>query len=167
MALSSSSVAADDIQTLQHSVIPVLNLARAGVTNLGVPGLEAAVNGVFELAKMVSTMKGNKKDLAALKILVAALAALKVQGATGDLETRLTDLSSAPRKMTVRSEECEALSRKSRIDRFLRSDEYSRKILDIRNGVAEDICEFTFHSNISIEILVQDMAQTGIEVHCL
>ncbi|KAJ7434790.1 hypothetical protein B0H11DRAFT_2201950 [Mycena galericulata] len=94
MASPSSSATADNIQTLQHSVIPVLNLARAGVSNISVPGLEGAVNGVFELAKMVSTMKGNKKDLAALKTSVDALAALNVPGATGDLETRLNELSS-------------------------------------------------------------------------
>ncbi|KAJ7450286.1 hypothetical protein B0H11DRAFT_2201940, partial [Mycena galericulata] len=87
---------------------------------------------------------------------VSALATLKVPGAPEDLETRLTELSL---KMTVRSEECEALSKKSRMDRFLRSEEYSRKILDIRNGVADDICKFTFHRTISIEILVKDMAQ--------
>ncbi|KAJ7450324.1 hypothetical protein B0H11DRAFT_1928344 [Mycena galericulata] len=137
------SSTADSIQTLQHSVIPLLNLARAGVTNINVPVLEGALNGVLEVAKMVLTMKGNKKDLAALKTSVDALLAdLKVLGATGDLQKRLIALSS---KMTVRSEECEALGRKSRIDRFLRSDEYSRKILNIRNGVANDIHKFTQH----------------------
>ncbi|KAJ7452669.1 hypothetical protein B0H11DRAFT_1927226 [Mycena galericulata] len=143
MASPSSSATADSIQTLQHSVIPLLNLARAGVTNINVPVLEGALNGVLEVAKMVLTMKGNKKDLAALKTSVDALLAdLKVLGATGDLQKRLIALSS---KMTVRSEECEALGRKSRIDRFLRSDEYSRKILNIRNGVANDIHKFTQH----------------------
>ncbi|KAJ7437247.1 hypothetical protein B0H11DRAFT_1936149 [Mycena galericulata] len=151
--------------TLQHSVIPVLNVAKAGVTGIGIVGIEIGVNAVFELARMVVTMKGNKKDLAALKTSVDTLATLKVPGATGDLETRLTELSSAFRKMTMKSEECKALISKSRLDRYLRSDEYSKKILDIQNGIAEDIREFTFHGSISIEILVKDMAQTG-EVQC-
>ncbi|KAJ7503911.1 hypothetical protein B0H11DRAFT_540724 [Mycena galericulata] len=111
MVSPSSSATADNIQTLQHSVIPVLNLARAGVTN-------------------ISTMKGNKKDFAALKTSVGALTTLKVPGAQGDLETRLTELSL---KMTV-------------------SDEYSKKILDIQSGVADNIHEFTFHGTISIEM---------------
>ncbi|KAJ7496319.1 hypothetical protein B0H11DRAFT_2190093, partial [Mycena galericulata] len=156
MTSPSCSATAENIQTFQGSVIPALNLARAGVTGIGVPGIEGAVNAIFELAKMVSTMKGNKKDLAALKKSVDALAVLKVPGATGDLQERLTELSL---KMTVRSDECIAHGGKSPMDRFLRSDEYSRKIMAIRNGVADDIREFTLHGNISIEMLVKDMAQ--------
>ncbi|KAJ7450300.1 hypothetical protein B0H11DRAFT_322310 [Mycena galericulata] len=152
MALPPSSATTDIIQTLQHIVVPVftrlvpfLNVAKAGVTGIGIVGVEIG------------------EGLAALKIQVDKVAALKVTGAKGDLETRLTELSS---KMTERSKECKALIDKPRFDRYLRSDEYSKKILDIRNGIAEDIHEFTFRSNISIEMLVQDMAQTGIEVHC-
>ncbi|KAJ7434654.1 hypothetical protein B0H11DRAFT_2208168 [Mycena galericulata] len=156
MAPPSSSAAAELIHTLRGTIIPALNLARAGVTGIGLPGVEGVLNGVVELAKTVSTMKGNKKDLAALKKSVDELAALKVPGATGDLETRLTTLSL---KMGVRSEECKALGVKSGINRFWKGDEYSRKILDIRNGVADDIHEFTLHGNISIEMLVKDMAQ--------
>ncbi|KAJ7450322.1 hypothetical protein B0H11DRAFT_2201961, partial [Mycena galericulata] len=157
MASPSSSVTADIIQTLQQSVVPVLNVAKTGVMGIGIVGVEIGLNAVFELAKMVVTMKGNKKDLAALKPSVDTLVALKVPGATGDLETRLTELSL---KMTVRSEECKALISKSRFDRYLRSDEYSKKILDIRNGIAEDIRKFTFYGSISIDMLVKDMAQT-------
>ncbi|KAJ7434774.1 hypothetical protein B0H11DRAFT_2208060, partial [Mycena galericulata] len=182
MALPPSSATTDIIQTLQHIVVPVLtrlvpflNVAKAGVTGIGIVGVEIGVSAAFELAKMVLTMKDNKEGLAALKIQVDKVAALKVTGAKGDLETRLTELSSqvkipkicciqahhrASRKMNTRSKECKALIDKPRFDRYLRSDEYSKKILDIRNGIAEDIHEFTFHSNISIEMLVQDMAQT-------
>ncbi|KAJ7940058.1 hypothetical protein B0H13DRAFT_1850257 [Mycena leptocephala] len=101
MAPPSSSATADNIRTLQHSVIPVL--ARARVSNISVPGLERAVNGVSELANIVSTMKDNKKGLVALKRSVDALADLKVQVATGGLERRVTELSSVSRKMTVSS----------------------------------------------------------------
>ncbi|KAJ7438437.1 hypothetical protein B0H11DRAFT_2206161, partial [Mycena galericulata] len=156
MASPPSSGAANIMQTLRGTVIPALNLAKAGVTGIGIPGVEGALNGVYELAKMISTMKGNKKDLEALKKSADALAALKVPGAPIDLKKRLTELSV---KMTTRSDECKALGKKSRIDRFLRSDEYSGKILDIRNGVADDIREFTFHGNISIEIMVTDIAR--------
>ncbi|KAJ7492938.1 hypothetical protein B0H11DRAFT_1911385 [Mycena galericulata] len=157
MSLPARSATAETIQTLRGSVIPALNLARAGVTGIGVPGIEGAVTCIFELAKMVSTMKGNKKALEALKTSIDALAAatLEVSGAPGDLETRLTRLSSVYRRMIARSEECEALSRKSRIDRFMRSDEYSRKILDIRNGVADDLLEFTVCCTILLILLSQ------------
>ncbi|KAJ7484911.1 hypothetical protein B0H11DRAFT_2192865 [Mycena galericulata] len=139
-----SAAATEIMKTLKGTIIPALNLAKAGVTGIGIPGVEGAVNGVYELANMLSTMKGNKKDLVALQKLVDTLAALKVLDAPTDLKKRLTELSG---KMAKRAEECTALGTKSRIDRFLRSDEYSGKILDIRNGVAEDIREFTqyFH----------------------
>ncbi|KAJ7501873.1 hypothetical protein B0H11DRAFT_2188722, partial [Mycena galericulata] len=145
MASPSSSAAAETIHTLRGSIIPALNLAKAGVTGIGVPGLEGAVNGVYELANMISTMKGNKKDLAALEKSVDTLAALNVPGATGDLKDR---------QLTAKVTECKALGVKSRMDRFLRGDEYKGKILDIRDGVTDDIRKFT----ISIETLVKDIA---------
>ncbi|KAJ7447803.1 hypothetical protein B0H11DRAFT_2202693 [Mycena galericulata] len=154
MASPPSSAAPDTMKTLRSTIIPALNLAKAGVAGIGIPGVEGALNAVHELAKMISTMKGNKKDLDALKKSIDAFATLEVPGAPTDLEKRLTELSV---KMTARSEECKALGTKSRIDRFLRSDMYSSEISDIRNGVASDIHEFTFHGNISIEILVTDI----------
>ncbi|KAJ7473669.1 hypothetical protein B0H11DRAFT_1918823 [Mycena galericulata] len=160
MAPPSSSVAAETIHTLRGSIIPALKLAKVGVTNIGVPGLEGAVNGVYELANMILTMKGNKKDLAALEKSVGVLAALNVPGASGDLKNRLTKLSL---QLTSRATECKALGAKSRMDRFLRGDEYKGKILDIRDGVADDIRKFTLHGTISIEILVKDIAWKGIE----
>ncbi|KAJ7434760.1 hypothetical protein B0H11DRAFT_2116275, partial [Mycena galericulata] len=97
------------------------------------------------------------KDLAALNTSVDALLAdLKVPGAPGDLQERLTALSS---KMTARSKECKALDSKSHLDR---GNEYSKKILDIRNRIANDIHEFTFYGSTSIEMLIKDMGQTGI-----
>ncbi|KAJ7447540.1 hypothetical protein B0H11DRAFT_1929598 [Mycena galericulata] len=131
MASPPSSAAPDTMKTLRSTIIPALNLAKAGVAGIGIPGVEGALNG---------TMKGNKKDLDALKKSIDAFAALEVPSAPTDLEKRLTKLSV---KMTARSEECKALGTKSRIDRFLRSDMYSSEISDIRNGVASDIHQFT------------------------
>jgi hypothetical protein len=37
-----------------ESVLPALNLAKAGATGLGIPGVEPVINGVLELATMVS-----------------------------------------------------------------------------------------------------------------
>ncbi|KAJ7501871.1 hypothetical protein B0H11DRAFT_1907787 [Mycena galericulata] len=158
MALPPASGAAEPIHTLRGSIIPALKLAKAGVAGIGVPGLEAAVNGVYELANMILTMKGNKKDLAALEKSVGTLAAINVPGATGDLKERLTHLSL---QLTARVSECKALASRSRMDRFLRGDEYKGKILDIRDGAADDIRKFTFLGTISIETLVTDIAWKG------
>ncbi|KAJ7484899.1 hypothetical protein B0H11DRAFT_2413844 [Mycena galericulata] len=156
-----SSATAEITETLQDSILPALKLAKAGVMGIGIPGVEGAVNGVYELANMIPTMKSNKKDLSILQNSIGALAALKVMDAPMDLKKRLTKLSG---KMTARSEECKALGTKSTLNRFLKSDEYSRKILDIRNAVAEDICEFTFQGNISIEKLVTDIAAKVVQI---
>ncbi|KAJ7464900.1 hypothetical protein B0H11DRAFT_2197875 [Mycena galericulata] len=158
MAPLSSSAATETIHTLRGSIIPALNLAKTGVTGIGVPGLEGAINSVYELANMISTMKGNKKDLAALEKSVGTLAAINIPGATGDLKERLTNLSLP---LTTRVSECKALGSKSRMDRFLRGDEYKGKILDIRDRVADDIRKFTFLGTISIETLVNDIAWKG------
>ncbi|KAJ7511336.1 hypothetical protein B0H11DRAFT_2387070 [Mycena galericulata] len=149
-----SSSAPETIHILRRSIIPALNLAKAGVTGIGVPGLEGAVNGIYELANMISTMKGNKKDLAALEKSIDTLAALNVPGATGELKER---------QLTAKVTECKALASKSRMDHFLRGDEYKGKIMNIRNGVANDIRKFTFQGTISIETLVKDIAWKGIE----
>ncbi|KAJ7445512.1 hypothetical protein B0H11DRAFT_2249402 [Mycena galericulata] len=93
MAAKSSSVASETIHTLQGSIIPALHLAKAGFSGIGLPGLEGAINSVYELANMISTMKGNKKDLAALEKSVHTLATVNIRGATGDLKERLTELS--------------------------------------------------------------------------
>ncbi|KAJ7502132.1 hypothetical protein B0H11DRAFT_2224050 [Mycena galericulata] len=149
MASSPSSAVAGIMVTLRDSVLPALNLAKTGVTGIGIPGVEGAINGVYELAKMVSTMKDNKKGLAALQKSVDGLAALKVLDAPMDLKKRLTELSG---KMANRAQECTALGTKLRIDRFLRIHEYAGKILDIRNRVAEDIHEFTVCSTIPLTV---------------
>jgi hypothetical protein len=39
---------------LLNSVIPALSLAKAGVTGIGIPAVEPVVNGVYELAQMLS-----------------------------------------------------------------------------------------------------------------
>jgi hypothetical protein len=37
-----------------ESVIPALNLARVVATGIGIPGVESVINGVLELATMIS-----------------------------------------------------------------------------------------------------------------
>jgi hypothetical protein len=41
------------MQVLEN-VLPVLNLAKAGATGIGIPGVEPVINGVLQLATMVS-----------------------------------------------------------------------------------------------------------------
>ncbi|KAJ6582880.1 hypothetical protein DFH09DRAFT_1076056 [Mycena vulgaris] len=144
----SSSATMEDIRILDRTIIPALNLAKAGVTGIGIPGLEPVVN---------STMKGTKKDVTELEKWLKTLAAnaMNVSDTSGDLKNRLTTLSL---KFTAAAVECKSLGEKSRMDRFFRSQEYKAKILDIRNTVAADIREFTFYGNISIEKLVRDIA---------
>jgi hypothetical protein len=38
---------------LDSTVLPALNLAKAGVTGIGVPGVEPIINGVLQLGTMV------------------------------------------------------------------------------------------------------------------
>ena len=98
------------VQGTISAVLPVLNLAKAAVTNVGVPGLEGAINGVVELATMVSvracvinglrsqttrqTMKANKEDLAKLKKIAEELIIIDVSDCSDDLTRRLTTLAS-------------------------------------------------------------------------
>jgi hypothetical protein len=92
-------------------IVTVLSLAKAGVAGLGIPALEPVLNGVYELAQMISvgtlcldasldensafqTMKSNKEGLAALEKLLTNLAAIDISGADGDLKDRLEAISS-------------------------------------------------------------------------
>ncbi|KAJ7358209.1 hypothetical protein DFH08DRAFT_734974, partial [Mycena albidolilacea] len=137
------------------SIITVLSLAKAGVTGIGIPAIEPVVNGVYELAQMLSTMKSNKESLAVLEKSLNNLAAIDVSGVDGDLKDRLTRISS---KFTARAEECKLLGGRSHINRLFRSQKDKEKISEIRELVATDIGEFTFSGNISIEKLVKGIS---------
>lgn len=104
------SPATEGIRLLEGTIIPALGLAKAGVTGIGVPGFEPAVNGVDKLAEMISVsqstarrptvnpvlsqiMKGNKKELIELEKGLNQLAAINVPDSSRDLKNRLTVLS--------------------------------------------------------------------------
>jgi hypothetical protein len=42
------------MKILDSVIVPTLTIAKAGVTGIGIPGVEPAFNGVLELAKMLS-----------------------------------------------------------------------------------------------------------------
>ncbi|KAJ7323017.1 hypothetical protein DFH08DRAFT_818135 [Mycena albidolilacea] len=125
------------------SITTVLGFAKAGVTGIGVPGVEPVFN----------VMKSNKEDLAELQKSLDNLAPIDISGADGDFKDRLMAISS---KFRTRADECQLLSSKSRLNRLFKSQEYKDRISDIQDGVAADIREFIFSGNISIEKLVRD-----------
>jgi hypothetical protein len=54
MASPPASSFADSISFLKASVLPALKLTQAGVSGIGVPGVEGAVNLIYELATLIS-----------------------------------------------------------------------------------------------------------------
>jgi hypothetical protein len=96
---------------LDSTILPALRLAKAGVTGIGIPGVEPAINGVLTLATMLSvrsilmayrrllshiwqTMKSNKEGLSQLKKSLDTLIAINSSGSAHDLKQRLAKLSS-------------------------------------------------------------------------
>ncbi|KAJ7323012.1 hypothetical protein DFH08DRAFT_941724, partial [Mycena albidolilacea] len=154
MAATPSAASAKATKVLE-SITTVLGFARAGVTGIGIPGVEPVFNGVYELAQSLSMMKSNKEDLAALQKSLNNLAVIDISGADGGFKDRLMAILL---KFRTRAEECQLLSNKSRLNRLFKSQEYKDRISDIQDGVAADIREFTFSGNISIEKLVRDIS---------
>ncbi|KAJ7348667.1 hypothetical protein DFH08DRAFT_808394 [Mycena albidolilacea] len=60
-------LALSDLKQAQSLLQPALRLGKAGLTGIGIPGVESAFNVVVELAEMVSTMQANKEDLSKLE----------------------------------------------------------------------------------------------------
>ncbi|KAJ7208949.1 hypothetical protein GGX14DRAFT_395574 [Mycena pura] len=82
-----------------HSLLkPALSLGRAGVTGIGIPGVEGVFSCVVELAEMVSTMRTNKEDLLELEKRLKTLVAIKCSGMGGKLEKRLEILTISQKK---------------------------------------------------------------------
>ncbi|KAJ7189443.1 hypothetical protein GGX14DRAFT_547090 [Mycena pura] len=77
----------------QSLLKPALSLGRAGVTGIGIPGVEGVFSGVVELAEMVSTMRANKEDLLKLEKRLKALVGIKCLGMGGELKERLEILT--------------------------------------------------------------------------
>ncbi|KAJ6566194.1 WD40-repeat-containing domain protein [Mycena capillaripes] len=134
------------------NVVPALSLAKAGVTGIGIPGVEPAINGVLELAMMVSTMHSNKEDLSKLEKCLNTLITINTSACGDDLKNRLITLVS---KLKVISVDCKSLAEKHRIQRFFKSKEYKGKIQGIKDSISEYIRDFTFYGNISIEKSVE------------
>ncbi|KAJ7480818.1 hypothetical protein FB451DRAFT_1394878 [Mycena latifolia] len=146
---------------LNSAILPALRVAKAGATGIGLPGVEPAINGVLELATMLSTMKSNKEDLSKLQESLDTLVAIDASGASGDLKQRLTKLSS---ELKVIALQCKSLGDKGRSKRFFKSIEYKQSIQDIKNLVTSHIRDFTLYGNISIETIVQDVASNGTSI---
>ncbi|KAJ7842054.1 hypothetical protein B0H13DRAFT_1909981 [Mycena leptocephala] len=146
------------MQVLEN-VLPALNLAKAVATGIGIPGVEPVINGVLELATMVSTMGSNKEDLSKLEKCLDTLLIINVSGCGDDLKNRLTKLSS---NLKFISSDCKSLGEKSRFKRYYKSKEYKEKIQNIKASISSQIQEFTFYGNISIEKTVKDMTLKGI-----
>ncbi|KAJ6481187.1 hypothetical protein DFH09DRAFT_418991 [Mycena vulgaris] len=137
---------------LASVIVPALKLAKAGATGIGIPGVEPAINGVLELAMMLSTMKENKEDLSRLETALNELITIDASGASGDLKQRLVKLSSELGKIAI---ECNSLTVQSRVKQFFKANDYKQRIQDIKNSIASHIHEFTFYGNISIETSVE------------
>ncbi|KAJ7482722.1 hypothetical protein FB451DRAFT_1394027 [Mycena latifolia] len=144
------------MRTLDSIILPILGVAKAGASGIGVPGVEPAINGVWELATMLSTMKANKEDLLKLQESLRALIAINpLHDGGGDLKQRLTKLSS---ELSVIALKCTSLAEKGRLKRFFQSKKYKQGIQVIKDAVASHIQQFTFDTSISIEKIVQDIA---------
>ncbi|KAJ7874283.1 hypothetical protein B0H13DRAFT_2348693 [Mycena leptocephala] len=147
---------------LDDTILPALTLAKSGVTGIGIPGVESAINGVLGLAIMLTTMKGNKEDLAKLEKSLDKLITIDTAGAGANLKQRLDTLSLELKMIDL---ECKSLAEKSRFQRFLRSQQYKERIQGIRDSVVSHIHHFTFYGDISIEKCVVAMASNVQAVH--
>ncbi|KAJ7734637.1 hypothetical protein B0H16DRAFT_1577600 [Mycena metata] len=148
------------MDALDSTVLPALSLAKAGVTGIGLPGVEPIVNSVLELGKMALTMKENKEDLSRLEKRLKDLIAIDASAANEDLKRQLVELSG---NLTPIAVECKSLAEKRGIKQFFKSKEYKEKIQGIKNLIALHIREFTFYGNISIQKTVEDMRWNGID----
>ncbi|KAJ6553242.1 hypothetical protein B0H19DRAFT_1377843 [Mycena capillaripes] len=125
---------------LDDVVLPALTLARAAVTGINIPGVEGTLNGLLELATMLSTMKANKDDLSKLKQSLKKVIDISTAGVDGDLKARLNMLSS---ELGKNLSECEALAGESLFRRFIQSKPYKERIQAIKDSIASQIHNFT------------------------
>ncbi|KAJ6487483.1 hypothetical protein C8R47DRAFT_1216251 [Mycena vitilis] len=95
MLTSGGTSASDRTERILENVRPALELAKAGVTGIGIPtGLEPAINGALHLTTMLLTMKANKEDLSKLEDTLKRLSAINVSGPSPDLTKRVADFTS-------------------------------------------------------------------------
>ncbi|KAF8174517.1 hypothetical protein K438DRAFT_1771628 [Mycena galopus ATCC 62051] len=145
-----------------ENVLPVLKVAQAAVTGNPVPGLEAAITGVVALAEMVSTMKANMDDIPDLIERLKPLTEIDTAGCSDDLKQRLDMLKE---KLKPHTNRLASLGKKSKHKQFFKSKKYEGEIQGIKVSIASHIQDFTFHNNISIEILVDQMSTKGMDSH--
>ncbi|KAJ7694474.1 hypothetical protein B0H14DRAFT_3905664 [Mycena olivaceomarginata] len=146
------------------NILPVLRIAQAAAAGNPVPGLEGAITGVVALAEMVSMMKANMDDLPDLIKLLKPLTEIDTVGCSDDLKQRLDTLKENLEPKTIR---LTSLGKKSKGKQFWKGKKYEKEIQDIKASIASHIEAFTFHNNISIKILVDQMSTKGMENHFL
>ncbi|KAF8132139.1 hypothetical protein K438DRAFT_1998696 [Mycena galopus ATCC 62051] len=145
-----------------ENVLPVLKVAQVAVTGNPVPGLEAAITSVVALAEMVSTMKANLDDIPDLIERLKPLMEIDTAGCSDNLKPRLDMLKENLKPHTNR---LASLGKKSKHKQFFKSKKYEGEIQGIKASIASHIQDFTFHNNISIEILVDQMSTKGMDNH--
>ncbi|KAJ7824533.1 hypothetical protein B0H14DRAFT_1301034 [Mycena olivaceomarginata] len=144
------------------NILPVLRVAQAAAAGNPVPGLEGAITGVVALAEMVLTMKANMDDLPDLIKRLKPLTEVDTVGCSDDLKQRLDMLKENLEPNTNR---LTSLGKKSQYKQFWKSKKYEKEIQDIKASIASHIQDFTFHNNISIKILVDQMSTKVDQTH--
>ncbi|KAJ7613314.1 WD40-repeat-containing domain protein [Mycena polygramma] len=156
MSTAGDATASDRTGRTLENVKAALEIAKAGVTGIGIPtGLEPAINGALELTTMLLNMKANKEDLSKLEEALKKLTGIDASGPSADLTKRVAAFTSNLEPLV---KECGSLATKHRFVRFLKSKGYEEKIRAIKNSIATQIQEFTFCGTVSIERLVTDLA---------
>ncbi|KAJ7836672.1 hypothetical protein B0H14DRAFT_1120795 [Mycena olivaceomarginata] len=127
---------------IPDNILPVLRVAQAAAAGNPVPGL----NDVVALAEMVS---GNEADLPDLIKMLKPLTETDTVGCSDNLKQRLDKLKENLEAVTPR---VISLGKKSK------SKQYGKELQDIKASIASHIQDFTFHNNISIKIIVDQIS---------
>ncbi|KAJ7844104.1 hypothetical protein B0H14DRAFT_1002522 [Mycena olivaceomarginata] len=141
---------------IPDNILPVLRVAQAAAAGNPVPGLDDVV----ALAEMVSTMsmKANMDNLPDLIKRLKPLMEIDTVRCSDDLKQRLDTLKENLEPKTTR---LISLGKKSKSKQFWKNKKYEKEIHNIKASIASHIEDFTFHNNVSIEILVDQMSTTG------
>ncbi|KAF7371498.1 WD-REPEATS-REGION domain-containing protein [Mycena venus] len=132
--------------------LPLLRVAQAAAA--GNPRLNDAIAGVVALAEMVS-IKGNKADLPELAKRLKQMTEVDTVECSNDLKERLDTLNKNLKPITPR---LTSLEKQLKFMQFLKRKKYETEIQGIKASIASHIQDFTFHNNISIKILVDQMS---------
>ncbi|KAJ7693244.1 hypothetical protein B0H14DRAFT_830599 [Mycena olivaceomarginata] len=143
------------------NILPVLRVAQAAAAGNPVPGLGGAITGVVALAEMISTTKANMDDLPDLIKMLKPLAEIETVGYSDNLKQRVDTLKENLEPKTTR---LRSLAKKVKCKQFWKRKKYEKEIQEIRAFIASCLQDFTFHNNISIKILVDQMSTTVDQV---